>query len=65
MLTRQESLLLNRLEEEIQKSLEGLAVGAAPEYAATKWAESCGRIQGLRDAITLLEEINSEISKGG
>ena len=62
MLTRAEQILLKKLSEQIESRADMIASGGVSDYP--EYRENVGFIRGIKTAISLLEETNSELTKG-
>ena len=62
MLSRQEIILIHKIEEQIQNRQELIASGSLKDYA--EYRENVGFISALKTAIELVNETNKEITGG-
>lgn len=62
MLSKPETILVNKLADEINNRATILAQGGAKDYSEYK--ENVGFLDGLKFAMLLVDEINKEITGG-
>jgi hypothetical protein len=60
MLSRQETLVINKITDEIETRKDLIASGSLTDY--NEYRENCGFIKGLKTAIELIHEVNKEIT---
>lgn len=62
MLSKQEQMIILKLQEEILNRSESLAQGGAKDYA--EYRENCGYLDGIRWSITAVYEVNKILTGG-